>query len=202
MSSVLRYYQDNLSCWAGFKATPANLLTVPVYVFACTITCVVGFLADRWGQRGYFNMWANHFLTFESELNVRASVFLCLGENIYIWAYSNLVWCALDTGAAGYIILVVSRNAALSYFAVFLATWCVVIPICSPLSANSWLLNNQRHLSSRSWVYPDFLNLPYPHDLYIFPASQHDVSNPNFRRNARLIILLQCMGIEQCRRIL
>jgi hypothetical protein len=28
-------------------------------------------------------------------------------------------------GAAGYIILVASRNAALSYFAVYLATWCV-----------------------------------------------------------------------------
>jgi len=40
----------------GFTATPANLLTVPVYVFACIITCGVGFLADRWGRRGYFNM--------------------------------------------------------------------------------------------------------------------------------------------------
>ncbi|KAJ3893461.1 MFS general substrate transporter [Lentinula edodes] len=69
-----------------FKATPANLLTVPVYAFACLITCVVGFLADKWGRRGYFNL-----------------VFLCLG-------------------AAGYIILIASRNAALSYFAVYLAT--------------------------------------------------------------------------------
>ncbi|KAJ7917541.1 MFS general substrate transporter [Mycena leptocephala] len=41
----------------GFKATPANLLTVPVYFFACCITCLVGFLADRYGHRGYFNMW-------------------------------------------------------------------------------------------------------------------------------------------------
>ncbi|KAF8892211.1 major facilitator superfamily domain-containing protein [Infundibulicybe gibba] len=74
-----------------FHATPANLLTVPVYVFACIITCLVGFLADRWGRRGYFNL-----------------VFLCLG-------------------AAGYIILIASRNAALSYFAVYLAT-CGIYP--------------------------------------------------------------------------
>lgn len=41
---------------AGYKATPANLLTVPVYAFACIITCLVGFSADRWGHRGYFNL--------------------------------------------------------------------------------------------------------------------------------------------------
>ncbi|KAF7370489.1 High-affinity nicotinic acid transporter [Mycena sanguinolenta] len=40
----------------GFKATPANLLTVPVYFFACCITCLVGFLADRYGHRGFFNI--------------------------------------------------------------------------------------------------------------------------------------------------
>ncbi len=40
----------------GFSATPANLLTVPVYVFACIVTCGVGFFADRWGRRGYFNL--------------------------------------------------------------------------------------------------------------------------------------------------
>jgi hypothetical protein len=41
---------------SGFRATPANLLTVPVYAFACLVTCLVGFLADRHGHRGYFNM--------------------------------------------------------------------------------------------------------------------------------------------------
>lgn len=40
----------------GFEATPANLLTVPVYAVACGFTCLVGFLADRYGRRGYFNM--------------------------------------------------------------------------------------------------------------------------------------------------
>ncbi|KAJ6518935.1 MFS general substrate transporter [Mycena sanguinolenta] len=51
----------------GFKATPANLLTVPVYFFACCITCLVGFLADRYGHRGFFNIG-----------------FLCLGGAGYI----------------------------------------------------------------------------------------------------------------------
>jgi hypothetical protein len=69
----------------GFKATPANLLTVPVYAVACAFTVGVGFWADRVGHRGWFNVG-----------------FLCVGM-------------------AGYIILVASRNAALSYFAVFLA---------------------------------------------------------------------------------
>ncbi|KAL1758198.1 major facilitator superfamily domain-containing protein [Schizophyllum commune] len=40
----------------GYTATPANLLTVPVYVFACIVTCIVGFCADRYGHRGLFNI--------------------------------------------------------------------------------------------------------------------------------------------------
>ncbi|TFL02117.1 MFS general substrate transporter [Pterulicium gracile] len=40
----------------GYSSTRANLLTVPVYAFACIITCVVGFIADRKGRRGRFNL--------------------------------------------------------------------------------------------------------------------------------------------------
>jgi hypothetical protein len=49
---------DNVSCFlhSGFKATPANLLSVPVYAWACLVTCVVGFLGDRIGSRGYINL--------------------------------------------------------------------------------------------------------------------------------------------------
>jgi sugar phosphate permease len=74
----------------GFKSTPANLLTVPVYVTACIFTCGVGFAADKYGHRGWFNIG-----------------FMCVG-------------------IAGYVILVASRNAALSYFAVYLAAMCVL----------------------------------------------------------------------------
>ncbi|EJT99766.1 MFS general substrate transporter [Dacryopinax primogenitus] len=69
----------------GYTATPANLLSVPVYVWACILTCGVGWLADRRQTRAYFNL-----------------IFLTVG-------------------AAGYIILIASRNPALSYFAVYLA---------------------------------------------------------------------------------
>ncbi|KAJ7504258.1 MFS general substrate transporter, partial [Mycena galericulata] len=95
----------------GFKATPANLLTVPVYFFACCITCLVGFMADRYGHRGYFNIG-----------------FLCIG-------------------CAGYIILVASRNAALSYFAVYMAT-CGIYPVIPNTVA--WVSNNVEGSYKRS----------------------------------------------------
>ncbi|PBK69250.1 MFS general substrate transporter [Armillaria solidipes] len=93
---------------ASFSATPANLLTVPVYVFACIVTCAVGFFADRWGRRGYFNL-----------------VFLSLG-------------------AVGYIVLIASRSAAVSYFAVYLAT-CGIYPQIS-----AWMSNNVEGSYKRS----------------------------------------------------
>ncbi|KII85929.1 hypothetical protein PLICRDRAFT_301846 [Plicaturopsis crispa FD-325 SS-3] len=95
----------------GFAATPANLLTVPVYAFAAIICVTVGFLADRWGQRGLFNI-----------------VFLVLG-------------------GIGYIILIVSRSAALSYFAVYMAT-CGIYPVIPNTIA--WSSNNVEGSYKRS----------------------------------------------------
>ncbi|KAJ6619898.1 MFS general substrate transporter [Mycena sp. CBHHK59/15] len=93
----------------GFRATPANLLTVPIYAFAGVVTCCVAFYADRYGRRG-----------------------LC-----------NIVM--LSIGAVGYIILIISRNAALSYFAVYVATWCVH-PISDWMRIQcevfTWIANN------------------------------------------------------------
>ncbi|PFH50245.1 hypothetical protein AMATHDRAFT_4153 [Amanita thiersii Skay4041] len=94
-----------------FKATPANLLTVPVYVFACFVTCCVNYAADRWGHRGYFNL------------------------------------AFLSLGAAAYIILIASRNAALSYFAVYLAT-CGIYPVIPNTIA--WTSNNVEGSYKRS----------------------------------------------------
>ncbi|KXN84250.1 hypothetical protein AN958_12823 [Leucoagaricus sp. SymC.cos] len=102
---------NQLVVFIGFKATPANLLTVPVYVFACIITCIVNFCADRYGHRGYFNL-----------------AFYCLG-------------------GAGYIILIASRSAALSYFAVYLAT-CGIYPMIPNTIA--WVSNNVEGSYKRS----------------------------------------------------
>ncbi|KAI0773329.1 MFS general substrate transporter [Trametes elegans] len=95
----------------GYTATPANLLTVPVYVLACIVTCIVGFVADRHGCRGYLTM-------------------ICL-----------------SVGMAGYIILILSRNAALSYVAVYLAA-CGIYPTIPNLVA--WVSNNVEGSYKRS----------------------------------------------------
>ncbi|KAJ7281384.1 MFS general substrate transporter [Mycena rebaudengoi] len=87
----------------GFRATPANLLTVPIYAFAGIVACCVGFYADRHGCRGYCNI------------------------------------VLLSIGAVGYIILIASRNAALSYFAVFVAA-CGIFPVVP--NTVTWVANN------------------------------------------------------------
>jgi len=69
----------------GFKATAANLMTVPVFLWACMVAYAVGVFGDRFGHRGHINLGL------------------------------------FGLGMAGYIILIVSRNAALSYFALFVA---------------------------------------------------------------------------------
>ncbi|THH08865.1 hypothetical protein EW145_g2424 [Phellinidium pouzarii] len=101
----------------GFKATPANLLTVPVYVLAGICTCTVGFLADRFGGRGYFAI------------------------GCYSLAFT------------GYLILILSKTAALSYFAVYLAA-CGIYPLIPNIIA--WVSNNFEGTYKRSvalgWV--------------------------------------------------
>jgi len=95
----------------GFTATPANLLTVPVYAVACLVTCGVGFMADRLGNRGYFTL--GFFVV----------------------------------GAIGYIILITSNSAGLSYFGVFLAA-CGIYPLIPNIVA--WSSNNVEGTYKRS----------------------------------------------------
>ncbi|CDO73521.1 hypothetical protein BN946_scf185013.g156 [Trametes cinnabarina] len=40
----------------GFRSTAANLLSVPVYVFACIMTIVMGFIGDRVKTRAWINL--------------------------------------------------------------------------------------------------------------------------------------------------
>ncbi|KAJ6515008.1 MFS general substrate transporter [Mycena vitilis] len=85
MKNIWSSFTDWKTWLSRFRATPANLLSVPIYFFASVVTCCVALYADKYGRRGY---------------------------------------CGV-----GYIILIVSRNAALSYFAVFVASW-------------TWIANN------------------------------------------------------------
>ena len=41
----------------GYQATAANLLSVPVYAWACIMTVVVGFWGDRVKTRAWINLY-------------------------------------------------------------------------------------------------------------------------------------------------
>ncbi|KAI0687390.1 MFS general substrate transporter [Cytidiella melzeri] len=124
---------DPTSGVAGFTATPANLLTVPVYTLACIVTCAVGFYADRHGQRGIINMGGVLTLPFDCN---PGSVCSCVG-------------------AAGYIILIASRNAALSYVGVYLAA-CGIYPNIPNTIA--WMSNNVEGSYKRSVTLAMFIS--------------------------------------------
>ncbi|KAF8315931.1 MFS general substrate transporter [Clavulina sp. PMI_390] len=70
----------------GYKATPANLMSVPPSFFSTIASIAVGYMADRTGRRGLYNL------------------------------------VLFSIAITGYVILIISRDAKLSYFAVYLAT--------------------------------------------------------------------------------
>ncbi|KAF5323566.1 hypothetical protein D9611_005788 [Ephemerocybe angulata] len=95
----------------GFGATRANLLSVPVYVWGCIMTCIIGYIGDRTGRRFHINL------------------------------------ILFSVGLVAYIILLTSKTAALSYFAVYLA-----ISAIYPIIPNSvaWVANNVEGTYKRS----------------------------------------------------
>ncbi|KAH0590875.1 hypothetical protein H2248_000992 [Termitomyces sp. 'cryptogamus'] len=95
----------------GFSSNQANLLSVPVYVWGCILTCIIGFLGDRLGCRYHINLGL------------------------------------FGIGLVAYIILIVSSNAALSYFAVYLAVSAIY-----PIIPNSvaWVASNIEGTYKRS----------------------------------------------------
>lgn len=101
---------------------------MPVYTLACIVTCLVGFYADRHGQRGYLNMYVPPLPALPACLLTPCSMFSCVG-------------------AAGYIILIASRNAALSYVGVYLAA-CGIYPNIPNTIA--WVSNNVEGSYKRS----------------------------------------------------
>jgi hypothetical protein len=76
-----------MRCWCvcssrpqlGFTSTRANLLTVPVYVFACIVTLVGAWVADRYRQRGYLNLYVLSSGRLHVTHGVYRSLYLCIG---------------------------------------------------------------------------------------------------------------------------
>ncbi|KAF8167777.1 major facilitator superfamily domain-containing protein [Crassisporium funariophilum] len=95
----------------GFRATEANLLSVPVYAWGCLMTCAIGFLGDRIGSRGYINL------------------------------------SLLGLGLVAYTILITSKSAALSYFAVYLAVSAIYPTIPNSVA---WVASNTEGAYKRS----------------------------------------------------
>jgi len=95
----------------GFKATAANLLSVPVYAWGCLVTVIVGFLGDRIGKRAYINL------------------------------------TLFGSGLIGYIILITSTSAPLSYFATFLAASAIYPTVPNSVA---WISSNVEGSYKRS----------------------------------------------------
>ncbi|KAJ7781975.1 MFS general substrate transporter [Mycena maculata] len=138
-----------------FRATPANLLTVPIYAFAATVTCLVALYADKHGRRGYCNI------------------------------------IMLSIGGIGYIILIVSRNAALSYFAVFVAT-CGIFPVVP--NTVTWVANNfegsyKRGVSLAMAISMGNLNGAVSSNVY------RARDKPWYRLGHSLVFMYICIGI-------
>ncbi|KAL5520836.1 hypothetical protein ACEPAF_2839 [Sanghuangporus sanghuang] len=51
---ALSFFLPSIVSMLGYKATRANLLTVPVYATASVIAVIIGYAADRMKKRGYF----------------------------------------------------------------------------------------------------------------------------------------------------
>ena len=83
-------------------------MLVPIYTWACLVTYAIGLLGDRLGHRGYINL----LVTFSS--------LQCCPESLQVRLHQNPRGL-FGTAFVGYIILIVSRSAALSYFAAYLA---------------------------------------------------------------------------------
>jgi MFS family permease len=139
----------------GFQATPANLLTVPVYTLACIVTCLVGFSADRLQRRGV--------------LNIALS---CVG-------------------GLAYIVLIASRNPALSYVAVYVAT-CGIYPLIPNTIA--WVSNNVEGSYKRSVslaMVISFGNINGAVSSNVYRASDA----PWYRLGHGLVLLYICISI-------
>ena len=85
-------------------------MSVPVYLFACFVTLAFAVLGDRLGHRGYRG-YINLSVILHLDIVIRNTHVSGLPKSRTL----------LGTAFIGYLILIVSRSAALSYFAIYLA---------------------------------------------------------------------------------
>jgi hypothetical protein len=85
-------------------------MSVPVYIFACLVTLAFAILGDRLGHKGY-RVYIN--LSAITNLDI-------VNRKTYISGLPKSR-TLLGTAFVGYLILIFSRSAALSYFAIYLA---------------------------------------------------------------------------------
>jgi hypothetical protein len=85
-------------------------MSVPVYVFACLVTLAFAVLGDRLGHKGYRG-YINLSDIPHLDIVIRNTYASGLPKSRTL----------LGTAFVGYLILIVSRSAALSYFAIYLA---------------------------------------------------------------------------------
>lgn len=85
-------------------------MSVPVYVFACLVTLAFAVLGDRLGHRGY-----RGYINLSVIMNL-----IVVNRNTYVSGLPKSR-TLFGTAFVGYLILIVSRSAALSYFAIYLA---------------------------------------------------------------------------------
>ncbi|KAF8846262.1 MFS general substrate transporter [Paxillus ammoniavirescens] len=80
----------------GYKATVANLLSVPVYAWACVVTVFVGLLGDRLGQRGWINLCLGlvGYLILIASSNPSLSYFACYLAASAIYPTVRDAWVA------------------------------------------------------------------------------------------------------------
>ncbi|KAG1757702.1 major facilitator superfamily domain-containing protein [Suillus lakei] len=84
--------------YPGYTATTANLLSVPVYVWSCIVTVVVGLVGDRLGKRGYINLCANSglvgYIILITSRTPGLSYFACFLAASAIYPTVRIAWVA------------------------------------------------------------------------------------------------------------
>ncbi|KAF7301835.1 MFS domain-containing protein [Mycena indigotica] len=147
--------ESNLLNLLGFKATKANLMSVPIYVSAAIMTVIVAVWVDRYGNRGMWNI------------------------------------ALLLLSAIGYVILLVSKNAPLSYFAVYVASWGIFPAVPNTVT---WIANNNEGSVKRGVTLAAAIGMGNLHGA-VSSNVYRARDQPRYHLGHGLVLMYICMGI-------